>query len=964
MLTQISCVVLFVGASVAGFTQGISLTAPEVNPQSIPKTYFGGPHLNTDGTKFIFRSTPTKIGAGAPLSVHQVYLQDPRTSTRTLLSRGISGQPFNADVNFVNASRNGRYVTYSSAATNVSIAGLQGQTQVYLNDTVLNVARHISYSTVGTASPDSTHGTAVSDDGRLVAYVYGGDFRPIQVRTVATRELRSFPANIRWDENPQLFFAAGGTLLFYRQNYKIFVLNTDTWQASEVSTPFVRLWSDDEFDTEIVDVSEDGRFLLVNSRHDYPFVNNETTFQMHSFIFDRATNSTTLVTPPLQGFPLVSGARANDMSDDGRFVTFVSNAPNLRSYVPSEHNQVYLYDRQTDSVQLVSTSSFGSPSNSDCYFPAISGDGSKIAFVSVASNLDSVPTNGKKHLFLRDSNLSTTLNRGMADWQLGSTIWQTARSGDGNKMVMLAASLNSASGGIRVPKDYGANLLRNNQTGKAQPIGLPFNGIKPNIGTSDFTNSVAISGSGRYIAFVAGTSNVVPEFPNTLRHPHVYVYDSVTGITEHVSKSDAGVPGDNGQQHVRISRNGRYVLFNSYSRNLVPNDTNEAQDNFVYDRIRKTTRRVSTNSNGSQLSFASTAGDISSDGQYVVFFTNTYSTSCLKNIWTGELQFVGTHPTQSVHNFQPMFTSNENQILIQTAAAYDSRDTNTGLDWYVWNKLNNSYTLETLKHSGTAVGGVIDQSFMSPDMSEFYFKSAQGGVVPGHEQGQNAWFVRNRITGSVDYLFKYSNGNRIVAEFVSNQLPVNGRTIDASVTDMDILPLVDVLMTDTVRSPKRYSLAFQRTPDAALVSGYVTLSNWVGPRDLPSLTFELIPTGGGASVQVENVVLGVEGWYGFHTALRGTFTLKVKAPTHLVQAFSGAVTLNGDDHNTGTIILVNGDVDNDNEIGPSDFSVLSSAYGSGAGDPGFVEGADLDGDNAVGPADFSILSSGFGQIGD
>lgn len=66
----------------------------------------------------------------------------------------------------------------------------------------------------------------------------------------------------------------------------------------------------------------------------------------------------------------------------------------------------------------------------------------------------------------------------------------------------------------------------------------------------------------------------------------------------------------------------------------------------------------------------------------------------------------------------------------------------------------------------------------------------------------------------------------------------------------------------------------------------------------------------------------------------------------------------------GTLSLISGDVNNDNEVGPSDFAALAAAFGSFAGDSNFNEQADLNGDAEVGPADFAILAASFGQFGD
>lgn len=62
--------------------------------------------------------------------------------------------------------------------------------------------------------------------------------------------------------------------------------------------------------------------------------------------------------------------------------------------------------------------------------------------------------------------------------------------------------------------------------------------------------------------------------------------------------------------------------------------------------------------------------------------------------------------------------------------------------------------------------------------------------------------------------------------------------------------------------------------------------------------------------------------------------------------------------------LINGDCDQDNEVGIGDYAVLSFAYGSEPGAPNWFADADLNGDESVDIADYAILSYNYGQSGD
>jgi Tol biopolymer transport system component len=86
--------------------------------------------------------------------------------------------------------------------------------------------------------------------------------------------------------------------------------------------------------------------------------------------------------------------------------------------------------------------------------------------------------------------------------------------------------------------------------------------------------------------------------------------------------SGIGAQGDLQSQDTGISSDGRYVVFDSFARNLVPGDTNEWEDVFVRDLEKGTTTRVSVSSSGAQVRAGGMAAHVSSDGRFVAFESN------------------------------------------------------------------------------------------------------------------------------------------------------------------------------------------------------------------------------------------------------------------------------------------------------------------------------------------------------
>lgn len=129
-----------------------------------------------------------------------------------------------------------------------------------------------------------------------------------------------------------------------------------------------------------------------------------------------------------------------------------------------------------------------------------------------------------------------------------------------------------------------------------------------------------ISANGRYVAFASTSSNLVPG--DTNNRQDIFVYDRELGQTERVSVASDGTQA-NGESsiYVTMSADGRYVAFESIASNLVAGDTNGQIDAFVHDRLTGVTERVSVATNGAQGNRYSGYPAISADGRFVAFYT-------------------------------------------------------------------------------------------------------------------------------------------------------------------------------------------------------------------------------------------------------------------------------------------------------------------------------------------------------
>ncbi|MCA9772248.1 MAG: hypothetical protein KC466_07545, partial [Myxococcales bacterium] len=86
----------------------------------------------------------------------------------------------------------------------------------------------------------------------------------------------------------------------------------------------------------------------------------------------------------------------------------------------------------------------------------------------------------------------------------------------------------------------------------------------------------------------------------------------------------AGTEEPNGRsEYPALSVDGRFVAFNSFASNFVPDDLNEVDDVFVHDRSTGATTRVSLGTDGAEALGPSSAPVLDGEGRFVVFQANS-----------------------------------------------------------------------------------------------------------------------------------------------------------------------------------------------------------------------------------------------------------------------------------------------------------------------------------------------------
>ena len=169
-------------------------------------------------------------------------------------------------------------------------------------------------------------------------------------------------------------------------------------------------------------------------------------------------------------------------------------------------------------------------------------------------------------------------------------------------------------------------FLHDRESGATIRVNVSSQGAEAN--AEPGSTGIAISGDGRFVAFDHPASNLVAADTNGV--DDVFVHDRQTGVTERVSVDSAGGQSSGESFGPSISADGRFVAFRSDASNLVAGDSNGLPDVFVHDRQSGATARISQASGGDQSNGASSADAISADGRFVAF------TSLASNLVAGD----------------------------------------------------------------------------------------------------------------------------------------------------------------------------------------------------------------------------------------------------------------------------------------------------------------------------------------
>ena len=192
------------------------------------------------------------------------------------------------------------------------------------------------------------------------------------------------------------------------------------------------------------------------------------------------------------------------IAGDGTKITYTSEAADLVVGDTNGAADVFLYDTSSGTTMLITTDTIGGPTNGDSWETSISGDGTKLAFSSIASDLVPGDTNGASDVFLYDT-IGGTTTLITTDTLGGATdgdSWAPSISADGTRVAYVSDATDLNVGDTNGVRDVfvfdtisGITLLTSTDT-----LGGP---------ADDSSSSASISADGSKVAYASNASDLV-----------------------------------------------------------------------------------------------------------------------------------------------------------------------------------------------------------------------------------------------------------------------------------------------------------------------------------------------------------------------------------------------------------------------------------------------------------------------
>lgn len=568
--------------------------------------------LSADGRWLLYYSQASNLVPGVTDTNSDIdmFLYDRMSGNSTLVSHTANSALVAAGCSHQNAdlSADGRWVAFTTTSASIvpNVIDSNNASDSFLFDRDTGTNRLVTHSANSPTTTGNFGGRAVdlSPDGRWV--LYGSS----STNLVAGQ-------------------AEGNT------SNDVFIYDRDRGESTLVSRSAGSSTLTGNKRSDAISISSDGRWSLYYTQANNVMAGATGTGFENAYLFDRNTGLATLVS--FSGAPTHTVGIGLDkrlsLSSDGRFVLWNTNGSVVGGIThQSSGDNVYLFDRQSDSNALISSSASipMSTGSAESLPIGISADGGAILFFSDARDLVSgiADSNGSKDVFLRDRvSGSTQLVSRVADSRRTTANDRPEAkdlSADGRFVLINSWATNVVAGQIDSP--YISNDVFLHDTVNDQNLLISRSTAGASITANGQSDAIALSADGRWALFATVATDIVSGvIDNNNGAADLYLYDRSSAQSTLISHAaDSPLAAANrGATGRAMSADGRWLLYDSEATDVIPgmSDTLNSSDVFLVDRV-SGARTLVSHLAGSPLTTAdgdSVAIDMSADGRFVLY---------------------------------------------------------------------------------------------------------------------------------------------------------------------------------------------------------------------------------------------------------------------------------------------------------------------------------------------------------
>jgi Tol biopolymer transport system component len=379
--------------------------------------------LSLGGTLVAFESDATNLVAGDANGLLDVFVHDRTTGTTRLVSVSATGVQGNTESANARLSGDGRYVAFESWTDVWDPADQNGWLDVYVKDLATGALERASVDSAGLEGQHASQDAVLSADGRFVAFTSRAVLAPgdanlfvpdvyVRDRIAGTTELVSVDSaglqglgvsghaalsgDGRW-----VAFETTSRLVPIDTNRKhdVYVRDRQLGITVLVSIePLLGVGNDRSFGPAI---SADGRFVAFESDASNMDFSGDANGTRDVFLYDTNLGFPTRISVG-PGFLEANGFSSEPaLGQDGRFVAYESAASNLVAGDVNARADVFVFDVVNTTTHRASVTADDRQGDEGSGVPALSGDGSVIAFAS-RSGFDPFDAGHFEDVFVRD----------------------------------------------------------------------------------------------------------------------------------------------------------------------------------------------------------------------------------------------------------------------------------------------------------------------------------------------------------------------------------------------------------------------------------------------------------------------------------------------------------------------------------------------------------------------------------